>query len=73
MSPGAGIAWSLFFLLIGYYFGLNWRDYIHYSERLTVISVAAAVLLIAGYIWLHRRRRSGRTEKASPSSLDPQG
>jgi membrane protein DedA with SNARE-associated domain len=65
----AGVAWSLCFLLIGYYFGNHWRDYLHLTHRFTLLTLMAGGLLLAGYIWLHRRKRIGR--RSEQSSLGP--
>jgi membrane protein DedA with SNARE-associated domain len=64
----AGLAWALTFLLLGYYFGVHWREYIHLSQHLTLLTIVGVVLLVVAYIWLHRRRTPHRRK---PPSLDP--
>jgi membrane protein DedA with SNARE-associated domain len=51
----AGIAWAMVFLVIGYYFGMHWREYFRYSQRATFLTLLVIVLALVGYYALHRR------------------
>jgi membrane protein DedA with SNARE-associated domain len=51
----AGIVWSLVFLLLGYYFGIHWREYFRVSERATVLTLLLIAVAVGGYVLLHRR------------------
>ena len=53
----AGVVWSLLFLLLGYYFGIHWREYFRLSERATILTLLLIASGVGGYLLLHRGRR----------------
>jgi len=56
----AGLAWALLFLLLGYYFGMHWREYFRFSQRATFLTLLVVAVGVVGYIALHRRTHSER-------------
>ncbi len=59
---GAGI-WVAVLTWIGYVAGQN-QELIHrYSREATILAIAGCALLIAVYVWIHRRRKSGTPSK----------
>lgn len=48
--------WAVAFLWLGNLAGAHWRDYTHLSQQITIYSVAALALLLAGW-WLLKRNR----------------
>jgi membrane protein DedA with SNARE-associated domain len=54
------VLWAVGFVLLGYVLGASWRLAEHWIGRATTILVVAAAL-VAGVVWLRRRRRAGAT------------
>lgn len=62
----AAIIWSVFWLLLGYYFGRNLLPlaaYIHYPFYAVVAVVVVAVIVAMAYRW-YRRRQAARPSQA---------